>query len=368
MQSSNQIVVESIEFSVMPSSLCGREDWVVQTVENTLVVGYLADTIDPDHPSDIDVFGQIYSSHRLSQTHSEMQDALALDGNWEPDLELMDRFQKRIRSAWIEAAITSEEFILWCDRNGRIPLLVGNYFTNKAARLWREAQQGNFSLDEFEFTSMVVKSVWRDLRNRRLIGDEFVVVLNLTQHGGLHYSVTGRGHVDQWDTSEGCAVWVPSDCVRPELEKRAKVYALGQIKNNGRVLKQGRFWFEIDGEMAPICSISYATWAEAFSALESYISEHRLTLPKSTSDRELSLARGKSRAAIEVAESELQVFNAYYSGNCYDAMISTFVRDGNGAWREKTNECFGTTYEFFEASQFLEEQVSDFVCSLTFNN
>ena len=75
------------ELSAMPYD---SDAIVVEVNGNTAIVGYLA--LDEDCPNpleDCDGMGYIYSSHRDSGTHAEMQEALGLNGEWEPNLEVI---------------------------------------------------------------------------------------------------------------------------------------------------------------------------------------------------------------------------------------------------------------------------------------
>lgn len=50
---------------------------------------------------------------------------------------------------------------------------------------------------------------WEKARAAGSIGNPLSVLLDIYEHGGIAYSVSGEGMADRWDTSSGGAVWVP---------------------------------------------------------------------------------------------------------------------------------------------------------------
>ena len=65
-------------------------------------------------------------------------------------------------------------------------------------------------------------------------GDPDAVMLDVYDHGGCHWSISGDGMQCRWDTSRGAALWVPDHCLMQELkdltgaERRAKVLVYAQ--------------------------------------------------------------------------------------------------------------------------------------------
>ena len=85
------------------SPMMDYHDAIVKKVsDKKYLFGYLADDEDPENPlTEWDGVGRIYSAHRDSDTLSELQEALGLDSNWEPDLGLTHDFPAVLRLSLI---------------------------------------------------------------------------------------------------------------------------------------------------------------------------------------------------------------------------------------------------------------------------
>lgn len=295
-----------------------------ERVGNKVLVGYLSPEFMPDDPlEDCDGFGSIFSAHKNSSSHEDMQDALGLDRYWSPDLELVDEHPATFRKVWIKAAADSDEFQQWCQENGRVPkhansLELAAYHKRKAERFWRETggvdsnYYHNESIDEFAFTDDVREEVWQKLSGLNLIGDRDRVVLDVYQHSGTAYSVSGEGMQCAWDTASGAAVWVPDDCAREEISRRAEIYQYGEVVTG---IKKGReaYTFKLDCS-EKVSGFWYERWDMAFDALTK----------ASKSIKKSSLQLGRRRAAVELARSAAELYTDYCNGSVYGVVLETF--------------------------------------------
>lgn len=299
-------------------------DSYMERVGNKVLVGYLSPDPEPINPlEDCDGMGQIYSAHRHSSTHDEMREALGLDAYWSPDLELVDEHPDRLRKAWIAAAVNSVEFDEWCQENGRVPdtkdpVRLAAYFKRKAARFWRDTggvdsnYYHNESIEEFSFTDDVREEVWKELSSEHLIGDPDRVSLDVYEHSGVAYSVSGGGMSCGWDTASGGALWVPDDCAREELDRRAEVYQYGKIVEK-RFRGKAAFTFEIDGQTG-VTNFRFDYWHEAFAVLAKAVEKKKKG----------NGALGRRRAAVELARNAAETYTDYCNGASYDVIIETF--------------------------------------------
>lgn len=295
-----------------------------EQVGNKVLVGYLSPDLAPTNPlEDCDGFGSIFSSHRNSSTHEEFQDALGLDRYWSPDLGLVDEHPTYFRKAWVKAAADSIEFQQWCQENGRIPKYAGSfeltaYYKRKAERFWRETRgveshdYYNVSIEGFDFTDDVRDEVWKELSRLHLIGDPDRVSLDVYEHSGTAYSVSGEGMQCRWDTSPGAAVWVPDDSARDEIARRAEVYQHGEVVAGNRK-GQAAYTFKLD-RSPKVSGIWFDQWHQAFDALAKTIK------PKPKGNALL----GRRRAATELAREAADLFTDYCNGSVYGVVIETF--------------------------------------------
>lgn len=354
MQTNSTISLSDLDLPFKASPIMDYHDAAIVSVGDKLIVGYLADDHNCGNPlDDCDGLGKIYSAHRYSSTHSEMQEALALDSNWSPNLDLVDDHKERFRKAWIEAAMHSVEFIVWADNTaGARASKTDAYYKRRATKLW-DATDGEYNyrdqcIQDFEFTEDVREKLWAELRDEGLIGDKDAVLLDCYDHGGQHWSLSGQGMQCRWDTSRGAGVWVPDDCAREVIDRRAKVYAFGRIAQNGN-------WTRKSGKLRHIAildeaygseeSEEFMEWHEAFAWLEA--KAKKLKLSRRKAERAEQESRGRQRAARELAESALEEYNAWLAGNCYGVVTAVFsqVKSANDEEPEyefvESDECWG---------------------------
>ncbi|MCL2591562.1 MAG: hypothetical protein FWD67_12015, partial [Betaproteobacteria bacterium] len=61
------------------------------------------------------------------------------------------------------------------------------------------------------FSESEVEKCWDEARAAGEVGNPLAIYLDIYEHGGVAYSVTGTGFYCPWDTSRGAAVWVPDE-------------------------------------------------------------------------------------------------------------------------------------------------------------
>lgn len=184
--------------------------WVepeIQEVRSKVVIGYLAQDSSPDDPlTSMDCEGAIYTLHRHSTTHLEMQRALGLDSYWGPDYDAVsdETMIKHLASA-LASAFTSEEMY------GSL-----KEYTDEGEAADNVAQAlAYFIHDRRVYNAKFDKCVeearqtaWKAARASGEVGEEFRVMLDVYEHSGISYSISGEGMQCSWDTARGAAVWV----------------------------------------------------------------------------------------------------------------------------------------------------------------
>jgi len=375
MQTTSDLSLSDLDLPFNESPIMNYHDAAMLTVGNRLVVGYLADEHDCENPLEsCDGMGKVFTAHRWSTTQSEMREALALDSEWSPDLDLVDEHKSRLRAAWIETAMYSPEFIVWADETAGARAGKNDaYYRRRAVKLWSETDgEYNYRSDcvqDFGFWDDVRTKVWNELRDEGAIGDKDVVVLDCYDHGGQSWSLSGQGMQCQFDTAKGGGVWVPDESAREEIERRAKVYAFGRIVQNG-------LWTRKSGKLRHIAILDEAygssesegfnDWHEAFAWLEAKAKNLRLSRRKA--DRASQERRGRQRAAMELAQASLNTYNDWLAGNCYGIVTAVFTKvDEEGDEPtyefESSNECWGfigDDYAMEEAARAADESAKSF--------
>lgn len=179
-------------------------------------------------------------------------------------------------------------------------------------------------------------------------GDNCVQLLDVYDHGMRSYSLSGSGMQCRWDTSNGEAIWVPDDCAREEIKRRAKVYQFGQVIQ----LHSPKYYPTLDS--APIGYPApggggypgFEHWHEAFTYLEKLVEPLRTTCEVTDDMRNL----GIYRAAREVAKSCVAEYDAWQRGDNHYQVCIQYAKDGEGWEQVDYDTCGG-----FIGSEYAEE-------------
>lgn len=352
-QANISVSLSDLDLPFAASSIMNYHDAEVVQVGDRIVVGYLSDDSDTPNPlEDCDGQGRIFSAHRHSNTHGEMQSALAFDSHWSPDLDLVLDHKDRLRQAWIEKAYCNIPFLVWADETaGARASKTDAYYKRRAKKLWDDTDgEYNYrekSVQDFECYEDAQMQAWEELRSEGLIGDKDAVVLDCYDHGGQSWSVSGEGMQCRWDTASGGGVWVPDDSAREEIDRRAKVYAFGHIITNGswtRASGKLRYIAKLDKDYGEVESEEFEQWSEAFAWLEARSKKLRMSRRQASRAAQDRLGRG--RAAREIARSVLKTYNDWLAGNCYGIVAATFSNTASKGeepeWEfVESDECWG---------------------------
>jgi hypothetical protein len=165
--------------------------------------------------------------------------------------------------------------------------------------------------------------------------DEYAVLLDVYDHSGRSYSLSGGGVQCRWDTSRGEALWIADKYAKEEIDRQAKVYAFGKIQQ----FKSDKYYPSLDG--APICAegttVSYPGfehWHEAFEWLKQRVAN----LGEPTDDQLLS---GHNRALYEIASECVKTYNSWQCGDCYGVICVDY--DAEGKQVGEADACWGYT-------------------------
>lgn len=327
---------EALEMS--PSPIMDYHDAIIKQVsDRKYLFGYLVDDHDAANPlTEWDGVGRIYSAHRNSDTHAEMQEALGLDSDWSKDYELVYATEE-FRKHWLSIAADHEEFQTWCVENGRPPLETAKldaYFRNKARRFWKDNNGADapylYSEDSIwmfeDVCAAAEEAAYDELRNAGKIGDPDAVVLDCYEHSGVAWSVSGEGMQCRFDTANGAGVWVPDDCTREEIHRRGdQVYAFGRI-----VEGQKSFQFKLDREFGGGESMLFSSWTDAYQAFEEHLKRYNYKLPKNKAKRGKLVERGRDRARKELARNAVELYNDYLNGRVFGIVVASFEINDDG--------------------------------------
>lgn len=320
------------------------------------VIGYLTPDVCPCDPTkEWDGNGEIHHHprSRYGRRDSDYYSILGLNGYGDPDLASDAVFRRagKIYDEWLDK-VTPEVMLnllqdlkCWDEDDDLVEIsleviktlrgwdpepewVVDDYLYNaigadvSRADICQAADDNDFPDFKIDWDQC-----WRDARSAGEVGDKDAVLLDLYEHGGMSYSIIGQGMNCPWDTSRGVAVWVPDGCARDEIDRRAEVYAHGQIESEG----YGRHrTFVVTLDYCGTKSPNLRGWSDAFEWLKDHaFGEGDATL-------------GRQRAVVEIAEECLITYNAYVNGDVYGLCIETYRNYGQDNEELVDEEaCFG---------------------------
>ncbi|MBU2952261.1 hypothetical protein [Marinobacter sp. F3R08] len=361
---------ERLDISASP--IMNYHDGIVKKISATkYLYGYLADDQDAENPlEEWDGVGRVYTAHRFGQTHGEMQEALALDSDWEPDYELSHDFPDVLKTHWVKAAAEDSDFQQWCHENGRPPEdseKLPSYYLNKARRFWRDTGGSDNYLynadDVWDFEAVMgtaEKAAYKELLEAGKIGDPDRAVLDCYEHSGVAWSLSGGGMQCRWDTANGAGVWVPDESAREEIHRRGdEVYAFGQVVEVSGLIGGNRkpFFFKLDEEYGGVESLRFETWYEAYEALQSHIAHNKLRLPRKKAERAALQVRGRERAVKEIAQNCVELYNDYLNGRVFGIVVATFEVNDEGEPELQDDDAVWGFYGDDDAYDSLKQEI-----------
>lgn len=206
---------------------CEWVDPIIEAAPNgNVIVGYLCQDSDCQNPlEDCDGMGEIHHHprSRYGSRDSGYCDALGLDSYGEPRLDLiLDRHYDEAFKRYVEKLIDTRG-VEW----------LAETFSEDYTRDEDETDEQfvmdalHQSTEGYPWEQVTFADDMQDVLTTMFHepeyfpGDPDAILLDLYEHGGVAYSVSGGGMQCRWDTSTGESVWIPDACLRDELEKIA---------------------------------------------------------------------------------------------------------------------------------------------------
>lgn len=372
---SNKINIADVSLSDLDldfpvSSIMAYHEPFMEVVGDKLVVGYLADDEHCEDPFvSCDMLGGFHSLiGRQRNLSGEAKEALCLDYHDEPDTEYLNSnpdFDPHIKPLWVNAAAQDHEFKEWAvstKAESSHPFSDSEaYYKLRAIDVWEASAVPSYDADRVTVHSFsechndVLLKAWQDLRMKKLIGDPDLVFLDVYEHGGQHWSVSGGDGQCGFDTSCKAGIWVPGNSeLREVLEKRALAYSFGSLTKdiNQKYIVQLN---PVEGPDKNDPGHSFDSWGPAFSFLKA-----KAAIQFQTPKGKLVAARrhheARNVAAEELAGEALETFNAWLAGSCYATVVATFdiAFDEDGELEftlSDSDECWGYIGDEYAATE-----------------
>lgn len=270
-----------VDFEVSYEPVDWFDNIKIQRAGDVVVIGYLVQDDDAQDPlENSDGMGKMYSSHRHSSTHREMQEALGLNSDWLPNLDLIyDDCGNR--------QLVDDEYIeYFCDNTTAFELVSEGYENNAASDL-----EFQIACAEAEFIKpswnmrfedeyhAIQERVWRKLKAEGKIGNKYAQSIDVYEHSGMSFSLSGQGMNCPWDTARGGALWVPDfycmENIELQPEEERAQYAVDICKG---ALKEYNAWHSGDvyGVVVAVCDAETGEELESDECWGYFISEHAL--------------------------------------------------------------------------------------------
>lgn len=230
--------------------------------------------------------GSIYHHPRANygdkSNHSQYLEALSLDGDYQPDLDLvqdayLEQYTKHLETADLTPLLTGDlsmddlrQTLINCVRQDADVDSDTDYIAHMLAwEHWGSSQYPDevkeAMLAALETgTFKTAQEVWEAERAAGRIGNPNAVLLSCYEHGGIVWNIQGEGMNCRWDSSNAAAVWVPDSvaldnidaCLEQDLQQHGGEWPSPEFRDQRRA--------EILTDYARSCVKTYSDWVMGY--------------------------------------------------------------------------------------------------------
>lgn len=317
-------------------------DLKVRFTPNHIIVGYLAHDDSPSNPlDDCDGMGKIHHHprSRYGRRDSDYYEVLGLDSYGDPIID-EDKMQMLWRDKVL--ALPDEVFTPYKPDDETIDPEVfaqdlrlqladecaGNYtlWDMVYSAFYRNVCNGDWELDPGQVSSLAealedhMTWNWDEVSQECWVGaDPDAVLLDLYDHSGTIWSVSGGGTQCQWDTSRGESVWVPDKYAREEIEIRAPIYDHAVVHETNWLKGRGRkYRLEVDNK--------------TIKELDDWIPLYHIAKEIARLRTKAGMPawnNGRRTAARQLAANAAEYHTDYCNGNAYGVVVAVYNMDGD---------------------------------------
>lgn len=315
----------TFDLDIEPAEIYGHDIMCGNVNGEVAVIGYLAHDSNSEDPTECcDGEGHFFTARRHSGTHREMQRALGLDSEWQPDLQtVFDDVGNR--------QLVDDEYIEYFRLNTTVEDLIEHY-TRDTEQESRLAESGTLTADDWykiscaeedlhvnadynlkfadEYTA-ITQRFWEAGRTNGTIGDKYAQLLDVYEHSGVQYSLSGGGMQCRFDTARGGAVWVPDNAALENMNNRILTelhipVEVVQTACVGANPEDCRPW------LLRVGGHEFSTWHDA--------TQFGLSLAKDMPE----LLEVENRIVCEYAKSCIETYNQWMNGDVYGWVVGTY--------------------------------------------
>lgn len=335
-----------VELPLEPENWLQDELVTVERPDGGYRVAYLMHDVHCDNPlDDCDSLGKVWHHPRSHYGESDGYcEALGLDSYGDPVID-EDKLQQMwhdkvmarslqdfyINPALREIADAEDLREMLADES-----IIGDYtFEQNARSAWgvrladADPDDVNALIDKVE-EKLIDWSYAEAERECTQPMDKYAVLLDVYDHSGRSYSLSGGGTQCRWDTSRGEALWIADEYAKEEIDRRARVYAYGKIESVGT--NTGKKLYKV----SPLSGVEpsrFEEWSDAFEFLRQFGIHY---------DRDLTpedVERGHDRALYEVAKDCVKAYDSWQRGDNYGVICVDCDAEGKQVGDE--DACWG---------------------------
>lgn len=185
------------------------------------------------------------------------------------------------------------------------------------------------------FSEQEAEEAWDEAQVAGEIGKPLTIPLDIYEHSGVAYSVTGTGMNCRWDTSRAAAVWVPDEDAIDNIRSNAmSELGIGHVAWFGAAGSQTdslHARFSLDGSIW-VGEGKGWNWTQA---LDQMISASPVKIDRATLD---SLMCAKAK---EYCKGVLEEYNSWANGEVYGVVMYVIDRNTGDCISDHDDECWG---------------------------
>lgn len=335
-----------VELPLKPENWLQDELVTVERPDGGYRIAYLAHDEHCDNPlDDCDSMGVIWHHPRSHYGKSDgYYEALGLDSYGDPVID-----EDKLQQMWHDKvmALSLQDFYInpalreIADAEDLREMLadesiIGDYTFEQNARSAWGVRLGDADPDDVQALIDKVEEKlidWSYAEAERECTqpmDKYAVLLDVYDHSGRSYSLSGGGTQCRWDTSRGEALWIADEYAKEEIDRRARVYAYGKIESVGT--NTGKKLYKV----SPLSGVEpsrFEEWSDAFEFLRQFGIHY---------DRDLTpedVERGHDRALYEVAKDCVKAYDSWQRGDNYGVICVDCDAEGKQVGDE--DACWG---------------------------
>lgn len=337
-------------------------DWLdshCDVVNNKIVASYIVQDDCYRDADDLigDCMGRIIDAYN-SRDSSELYPLMGCTAGGDKDLDTVyerhsAEFERRYTDqvlATVSAEDLLERFDGWSDRHEDDTDLE---FICHCIRI--DINNNDWSNLEFnDVAEHVLTEMWGE--PAYWPGDLDAVLLDVYDHSGQAWSISGGGTQCRWDTSSGAGAWVPDDNLRKELDIAQEQYCWAYICRTPYLRGKGKKYQlkQVNWTSERECETVSVAFSDDYQELMAARGNILVAAPKPTP---VQLRWGRRKACEEYASEFLDQYNEVVCGNVFGIVTEVFDLEGD---RLHEDSCWG--YVGTEYAEEICKENFDYYC------